>query len=143
MLLQALCTFAITDESAQALITFAGDGGAMVFGTLLMAIFFYGKETQLYRGALRWGFLVIGASAFVDTFFTWWTARTDVNAIPYGEMEGVGLSDSSRLVEWYGWTESAMVHRYVALGVLCLVVLVIVWVRNLRRARAEIPRALV
>jgi hypothetical protein len=135
LLFQVICTFLISPQSASALITFGGDAGAMVFGTVLMTTFFYGKNTQLYRGSLRWGFLVIGAAAYVDTFSTWWRAMSDDDGIPYGEMEGVGLSDPSRLTDTYGWTQAAMVHRYVGLGVFCLVVLVGVWIWGIREAK--------
>ncbi|MGQ0652963.1 MAG: hypothetical protein ACT4P4_11985 [Betaproteobacteria bacterium] len=47
---------------------FAGLGVALVllqgFGTF--GILFFGEKTQLYKGSLRWGFLVIGAIAFVE-----------------------------------------------------------------------------
>jgi hypothetical protein len=141
LLFQVICTLLISSQSASALITFGGDAGAMVFGTLLMTSFFYGKNTQLYRGSLRWGFLVIGAGAFVDTFSTWWSARSDVDAIPYGEIEGVGLSDPSRLTDTYGWTQTAMVHRYVNLGLLCLAVLVCVWIWGIHEAKKEVKIA--
>jgi hypothetical protein len=140
LLFQVICTLVISAQAAEALIVFGGDGGAMVFGTLLMTTFYFGKDTQLYRGSLRWGFLAIGAAAFVDTFSTWWSALSDEDMIPYGEMEGVGLSDPSHLVETFGWTQSAMVHRYVGLGIFCLLVLVCVWVWGMHKAKAEIQR---
>jgi len=33
-----------------------------------MLSFYFGKETQLYEGGLRWGFLGIGAAGFADMF---------------------------------------------------------------------------
>ena len=67
------------------------DGVGMVLASALMATFFFGKRTQLYQGWLRWGFLAIGAAAFTDMFATWWKAQSDTAAIPFGEIEGVGL----------------------------------------------------
>ncbi|MEO8550499.1 MAG: hypothetical protein ABI678_11020 [Kofleriaceae bacterium] len=122
-LVLALAQFAGTRapvEDAQAWITFGGDGGAMVIGTLLIACFFVDK---LREHGLRWGLLVIGAAAFVDTFATWWSARSDVDVIPFGEIEGVGLSDPSKLQEVHGWSTAQLVDRYVILGVACLVAL--------------------
>ena len=72
-------------ETAQQWITFGGDGGAMLLGTALMASFFIPK---LAEHGLRWGLLSIGAAAFVDTFATWWSARSDTDVIPFGEIEG-------------------------------------------------------
>src|SRR5205823_1169102 len=81
----------------------------------------------LAAGGLRWGLLAIGAAAYVDTFATWWAARSDLGAIPLGEIEGVGLSDPSKLIEDYGWKTHQMVSRYVTLGVTCLIVLTAVY----------------
>jgi len=90
---------------------------------------------------LRWGLLVIGAAAFVDTFATWWTARRDDDVIPFGEIEGVGLSDPSQLTDVYGWTVRALIARYVALGLLCLMTLTLTWLWGIWRARRELADA--
>jgi hypothetical protein len=127
LVVQAIGTLHIKVSTAMMLFTFGGDGIGMVLATLLMCMFFFGKRTQLYKGSLRWGFLAIGAAAFVDMFATWWRARTNTDAIPFGEIEGVGLSDPMRLLEWYGWSTQAMVSRYVTVGVLCLAALALVY----------------
>jgi hypothetical protein len=124
-------------DQAQAWITFGGDGGAMVIGTLLMMSFFVPK---LAEHGLRWGLLAIGAAAFIDTFATWWTARTDPDVIPFGEIEGVGLSDPSKLSDVYQWSTRQLVHRYVTLGVACLVVLSAVYAWQVRAARLATTR---
>ncbi|MEO6772690.1 MAG: hypothetical protein ABI467_06670 [Kofleriaceae bacterium] len=129
-LLQFAGTRAPIDE-AQTWITFGGDGGAMVIGTLLIACFFVDK---LSEHGLRWGLLVIGAAAFVDTFATWWSARSDTDVIPFGEIEGVGQSDPSKLQDVYGWSTTQLVHRYVLLGVACLVTLAAIYVWSVSRA---------
>jgi hypothetical protein len=123
LLLQLYLTFEIPIDQAQELVTFGGDGGAMVIGTALMATFFVDRESQIYKGWLRWGFLVIGAGAFVGAFAMWWSAQGDPRVIPFGEMEGVGASDPSKLKDTYGWSTDLIVDRYVTLGVACLVVL--------------------
>jgi hypothetical protein len=119
-------------DDAHAWIAFGGDGGAMVLGTLLMASFFVPK---LKEHGLRWGLLVIGAAAFVDTFATWWSARTDRDVIPFGEIEGVGLSDPSKLQDVHGWSDATIVHRYVTLGIACLLVLAVVYAWQVWKAR--------
>jgi len=126
-LAQAAGTLGTGPHHAHAAITFGGDGGAMVLGTLLMLTFFAPADSRLVTNHLRWGFLVIGAAALVDTLSTWWAARSDSDAIPFGEIEGVGLSDPSKLAEDYGWTTEQIVHRYVVLGVACLLVLAAAW----------------
>jgi hypothetical protein len=132
---QLVATMELSDGRAHAWIIFGGDGGAMVLGTLLMLTFFVGPSSALRTQHLRWGFLVIGAAALIDTFATWWAARSNVDAIPFGEIEGVGLSDPSQLEELHGWTTSQLVHRYAALGVACFAVLAVVWLRATWLAR--------
>jgi hypothetical protein len=123
LLLQALLTLAIRPFEARALITFGGDGGLFVLGTALMLTFWAPPGTALHRNRLRWGFLVIGAFAFMDGNHTWWSARQDPGAIMYGELETVGDTDPSRLTGEFLWTERRMVSRYVTLSVLCWLVL--------------------
>ncbi|MCW5808155.1 MAG: hypothetical protein KIT31_37745 [Deltaproteobacteria bacterium] len=118
---QLLATTASATTSHLA-ITFGGDAGAMVIGTALVCCFFVGEDSRLRRGGLRWGLLVIGAAAYVDTAATWWRARTDRDVIPFGEIEGVGRSDPSRLVEDHGWTTAQLVDRYVVVVGLCALV---------------------
>jgi hypothetical protein len=129
LVVQGAGTFLIREQDAEMLFTFGGDGMGMVLATALMCTFFFGKRTQLYRGWLRWGFLAIGAAAFVDMFATWVAGE-----IPFGEIEGVGLSDPMRLVEEHGWTTAAMVRRYVTVGVACLAALVLVYAWGVRLA---------
>lgn len=114
-------------ETAAAAFTFGGDAGAMVLGSVLVIAFFVGPGSRLRAGGLRFGLLAIGAAGIVDTFATWWTARRDSDAIPFGEIEGVGLSDPSKLVELHGWAVQQLVDRYVLVGELCLVVIAAVW----------------
>ena len=137
LVVQGIATFATTATRAQEAITFAGDAGAMILGTLLMLTMFVGPESRLRTNQLRWGFLVIGAAAYVDAFATWWGARSDIDVIPFGEIEGVGQSDPSKLVEVFGWTTRQLVDRYVLVGVTCLVVLAGVWAVSTWRMRAR------
>jgi hypothetical protein len=136
LVLQGFGTLALSLRRAQELMIFGGDAGCMVLGTLLMATLYVRRGHVLYRGWLRWGFLVIGAAAFCDAYATWWDARKNFEAIPFGENEGSGPSDPSRLVDEYGWATSTMVHRYVVLGALCLAVLGVLYVLGLRRREA-------
>ena len=135
VLAQIVCTAALKADSARQLIVFAGDGGCLVLGTLLMATFYAPQGSPLRRGALRWGFLVIGAASFVDAFEQWWSARVDSDRIPYGANEGIGPSDPSVLSDSYGWSASTLVHRYLAVGCVCLFALA--WLHFHARARAS------
>lgn len=135
VLLQAIGTFGIKASTAEMLIVFGGDGAGMVLATTLMSTFFFGKETQLYKGSLRWGFLVIGAAAFADIFATWWAARSDSDMVPFGEQEGGILSDATKLVDDFGWSTDALIHRYVTLGICCLIVLAVFYAWGVWQAR--------
>jgi UDP-N-acetylmuramyl pentapeptide phosphotransferase/UDP-N-acetylglucosamine-1-phosphate transferase len=132
---QLFCALALSEARAKQLIVFMGDGGCMILGTLLMLSVYAPEESALKRGWLRWGFLVIGAAAFADAFAQWWASRTDFDRIPFGMNEGAGLSDPSVLSQTYFWSTDQIVHRYVALGCVCLAVLVVSYALALLRQR--------
>ena len=138
LLLHVVGAFIIKERTAQMLIVFGGDGLGLVLATLLMASFFFGKGTNLYQGGLRWGFIAIGAAAFVDIYATWGAARTDSGRIPFGEQDGGNHSDATKLVDDFDWTADQLVRRYVVLGVLCLLALLLVYLWGLWRARRAV-----
>jgi hypothetical protein len=122
---------------AGALIVFGGDAGAMVLGTILMATFYAPRESALYKSwGLRWGLLMIGSLSFMHVFLLW---SGPWENIPFGEIEGVNLSDPSLLTEMYGWPVTQLVDRYVRLGRVCLVTMLVVYVWGLVSAYLEIP----
>jgi len=124
---------------AEALIIFCGDGGALVLATLLMATFYAPRESSLHRAwGLRWGLLVIGALIFMHVFLLWTGPLED---IPFGEIEGVNLSDPSLLTEMYGWSVTQMVERYVHLGTICLIALFLLYFWGLLSAYLELHRS--
>lgn len=133
--LQFVGTVLVRGGMARSLITFGGDGGCMVLGTLLMTTLYAGKDSHLHRGWLRWGFLVIGAAAFTDAFKVWWDSSRDRGELPFGRIEGVGLSDASRLIEWFGWSVESLISRYLRLGWTCLAVLALVYGAGVRSSR--------
>jgi hypothetical protein len=135
VLLQGGCSILLPLRSAHVVITFMGDGGALVLGTLLMASFYVHAESPLRTRRLRWGFVALGAFGFADAARTWWAARTDEDAIPFGVQEYAGLSDPSRLLETYHWSVTAIVGRYLALAVVCLAALVVAQVVGVWRSR--------
>ena len=134
LLVQAVCTL-LPPHQVQAFIIFSGDGGCFVLGTLLMASFYVRRVSKIFQDGLRWGFLMIGAAAFMDAFKTWWGALRDLDQIPFGENVGSGCSDPTRLTEEFGWTVADMVHRYEWLSLGCLAVLAVVFVFGVKEAR--------
>jgi hypothetical protein len=119
----------------EALVVFGGDGGALVLAALLMAAFYAPRESALHKNwGLRWGLLIIGALAFMLTFRTW---SGPVEDMPFGEIEGVNLSDPSLLTDMYGWSVKQVADRYIDLATFCLVALFAVYVWGLLSAYAE------
>jgi hypothetical protein len=124
---------------AETTIVFFGDGGALVLATLLMATFYAPRESRLYKSwGLRWGLLAIGAVSFMHVFLMW---RGPLEDLPFGEIEGVNLSDPSLLTEMYGWTALQLVDRYVRLGTFCLVALLALYIWGLISAYLELRRS--
>lgn len=134
LLLQGVCTLAISEDSASALIVLGGDGMGLILSVLLMGSFFFGKSTQLYRGSLRWGFVAIGAGAFVDINATWWLARRDPGEIPFTVRNNGLESDALRLVNEFGWTETALVSRHIGICLACMAALALVYAWGVRKA---------
>jgi hypothetical protein len=130
-------TLVLSSREASNLVSFAGDGGSLVFGAALMATFFAPPGHKLHRDWLRWGLLFLGAGSFADTFDVWWTARGDSLAIPFGECSG-GETDATRLVADAGWTIPQLTGRYFGLGVVSLVVLAALQLRHVRGRRAAL-----
>jgi hypothetical protein len=112
-----------------ALIIFGGDGGALVLATILMAAFYAPRDSALYKSwGLRWGLLAIAAPAFMLVFRTW---SGPIEDIPFGEIEGVNLSDPSLLTVMYGWSVTQLIDRYIRLAIVCLVVLLALYLWGL------------
>jgi len=118
-----------------ATIVFGGDAGALVLGTVLMATFYAPRESAIYKGwGLRWGLLAIGAISFMQVFLVW---SGPIEDIPFGEIEGVNLSDPSLLTTVYGWSVTQLVDRYMRLATVCLVILAGIYVWGLVSAYRE------
>jgi hypothetical protein len=143
LLLQAILTLGIKEHTARSLIVFGGDGMGLALSVLLMASFFFGKGTQLYKGSLRWGFVAIGAGTFVDINAVWWAARRDSSEIPYTTRENGMESDALKLVNEFGWTESALVNRYIATCLACMALLALVYAWGVRKAwlKSQAPQS--
>jgi hypothetical protein len=113
----------------EAVIVFGGDAGALVLATILMAAFYAPRGSALYqKWGLRWGLLVIGALTFMHVFRLW---SGPIEDLPFGEIEGVNLSDPSLLTEMYGWSVLQLVDRYLRLATVCLLVLLALYLWGL------------
>ena len=135
-----VCTYGVSERSAQTAITFFGDGGMMIFGGALVLTFWAPVGTHLHTSWLRWGFIVIGSLAYLDGVFTWWPARKDASVIPYGEIEGVGLSDPTKLIDVAGWTQQELIDRHVYVIVIVGLILVARWGYGVWRIKLDMAR---
>jgi len=118
-----LCTFGLYSDQAQQWITFGGDAGNFILGTVLMTTFYARKDHPINRNALRWAFLFIGALAFMDAWVVW---SGGLQNVPLGENSN-GMSDPSVLTELYSWNLQVLISRYHKLATLCLAALAIVY----------------
>lgn len=139
LVIQAVGTLRLSPQTVDMLITFNGDGGMMVLGTVMMLTIYAPAGSYLHKQALRWGFLVLGALSLMDGFLTWWKSKKDFSAIPFGRMEGVGLSDASKLVGMpHDWGEHQLIGRYLTVAAVCFAVLAGVYVVQFVRGRARL-----
>jgi hypothetical protein len=120
LLLTLSCTLLLRAGQARQLITFGGDGGCLVLGSVLM-LTVYAREDHPFRTErLRWALLILGALAFMDVYLVW---SGPFDHLPFGEDER-GLSDPAMLTEEFGWSVLLVVNRYLELARGCLAVLV-------------------
>jgi hypothetical protein len=100
-----------------------------------MAMFYAPRASAIYQSVgLRWGLLAVGALAFMHVYATW---TGPVEDLPFGEIEGVNLSDPSLLTEMYGWSVLQLVDRYRRLAMVCFAALGALYVWGLVSAYLE------
>ena len=136
LLLQVIGTFVLGDRACDVLFLFAGCGGELVLGTLLMVGFYYRLPDRLRWDFFRYPSLVIGAHAFGAGLVMWLRALHDRSAVPWGTGFG-GREDSggdmNRLLD-LGWSLERLTHAYVTLALACGVVIGLHYVGFLGRA---------
>ncbi len=123
LLLVLFCTVRINHVNARQLITFGGDAGCFVLGTLMMLTVYAREDHPIRQNQIRWALLVIGALAFMDAYTVW---SGPIDALPFGEDEH-GISDPSVLTEMDGWNVLMLIRRYLGVARGCLTVLAVVY----------------
>jgi len=131
LLLVLFCTLRVNHVDARQLITFGGDAGCFVLGTLMMLTVYARADHPIRANQIRWALLVIGALAFMDAYVVW---SSPLDRLPFGEDEN-GISDPSVLVEMDGWNVLMLVRRYRGLAHGCFAVMAVVYVAMLIRDR--------
>jgi hypothetical protein len=129
LLLVLYCTLRVNHVNARQLITFAGDGGCFVLGTIMMLTVYAREDHPVRANQIRWALIVIGALAFMDAYTVW---SGPIDHLPFGEDEH-GISDPSVLVEMDGWNVLMLIRRYLGLARVCFVVMAAVYVVMLIR----------
>jgi hypothetical protein len=124
LVLALFCSVYFNTAQAQQMITFGGDGGCFVLGTVMMLTMYARSDHPIRREHLRWALLLFGALAFMDAYFVW---SGSFDRLPFGQSEN-GLSDPSVLAEEFGWSVLLLVHRYLELARVCFFVLVSVYI---------------
>lgn len=132
LLIQVYGTLIIPLNKADMFITMGGDAMGLILATILMAIFYVGKETQLYKGALRWGFLGIGAAAFMNMLIPWW--NKDISAIGYGLTGGIP-TDSWKMINIHLWDWSSLFNVHITIGIICLLALTVIYILGIIQTR--------
>ena len=130
VLLLLFCTVRINHVNARQLITFGGDAGCFVLGTLMMLTVYAREDHPIRQNQIRWALLVIGALAFMDAYTVW---SGPIDALPFGEDEH-GISDPSVLTEMDGWNVLMLIRRYLGVAHACFAALAVVYVAMLFRS---------
>lgn len=124
-LLQVIFTFLLPARLSEIAMIFAGCGGELILGTLLVVGFYYRLPDRMRWDFFRYPLLLAGAYAFGAAFSTWIRALHDTRAIPWGtgfggrDDEG---GDMNRLVD-FGWSTSYLTRSYFALALVCAAVM--------------------
>lgn len=144
LLLATLVGHLVSANAQRAFDVFGGEAGAMVYGALMSCGFLVHSRLRIFRGGLRWGWLVIGSASWADATRVWWDSRVDPAEIPFGVEDGMP-SDASRLVDELGWEPMVMVKRFLAVAVISLLVAVVAFafaaLREWRAAKLSPPRS--
>lgn len=139
-ILQLIGTLGLEKKLSRMVVVFSGEGLGMVIAVGLMATFFFGKSTQLYKGWLRWGFVCIGDAAFIDIFVPWIQALSDTTFVRLGEQEGTH-SDAYKMLYYHGWKMDELINTYVRLGTICSIVIGLFYWRGCLFAQKQIRLA--
>lgn len=132
--LQLLLTGIMSPGRANQWVLFAGLGGELVLSTVVMLAFYV-------RLPLRWDFwrypvVFTCAFAYVHAFMLWVKVALGVAEMPHGAFAGDSSEgDVERLLRTHEFTMASLARTYLWLAIACGAVLVVVYLRMLRKAR--------
>jgi hypothetical protein len=107
-----------TEFQATGLVYFGGDAGAFVLSTVMMASFYARRESAMTKGQVRWGLLVLGATAFMYGY-TMWAGGYEKISSWLNDTDERGPSDLQMMTQMYGWGIGQMQSRFLAVAHAC------------------------
>lgn len=138
--LQQVCTWGLTLHRQQELVSWAGCGGEIVLGALLIVLYHHRLPPRLRWSSFRNVALVLGACSLLDAGMFWREANLDHDLIPWDSVMG-DCGDMTALRDDHGWTEDMITGRYVKLFSMGMAVVALEWVASValawRRRRAR------
>jgi Zn-finger nucleic acid-binding protein len=127
LLIQAGLTLSMPYWRLARWITWAGCGGEIAFGTLLVVSFYYRLPDRLRWDFVRYLALAFGAAALVEATAFWIDVRARHDALPFGTAIGGSddpNGDMNKLVGW-GGTRAGIAAGYLTFAGLGLVVVAV------------------
>lgn len=106
------CTALLSGERLDLWVKFAGAGGELWLGALLVIAFHHRMPAAWRWTQARWFFLGWGALSFAAAAARWWRGE-----IPWGSFWG-GDGDMDTLSQ-HGWSDASIIHAYRTVLVLC------------------------
>ena len=136
VLLQFCMTWVLSSSAYRMLMAFGGIGGEFYISTLLLISFYFPLPNYWQWEFWRYPVAMAAAYTFWHIFDLWRHIQAGQEAIPWGTLwDGVGDAngDMNILSSQYGWTDGRIIHTYMALGNVCLWLLVGVYIYFLIR----------
>jgi Zn-finger nucleic acid-binding protein len=117
MFLSFWFTWVLSPTQQNMAITYGGEGGTWILGTLLACAFFHQVPVRQWA-LIRPVLLFCGAYGMVQRFFFFQEIRSGKRELP--EIAAYGLdSDFKVLNETYGWSLSEITDHFLKLGTIC------------------------
>lgn len=110
---------------------FGGIGGEFYLSALMIAGFYFQLPNYWRWDFWRYPCIVIGANTFWASFSRWQHIRKGTASIPWGSLlfgDGDAGGDMNQLSQVYNWSDQKIINTYNALGNVCLIALVSLYI---------------
>lgn len=136
LLILFVFSFALTNEMATSLGIFGGLAGELLFGSILVLLFFANMPLRYNWKTNRYLFLIIGMYSLVNSLILWIGVGLGNTKLPYGSAWGgkdAKCGDLNRLVNELGWSETQVTWTYLSLAIACMSAIVYAYCNALLR----------